>query len=65
MEFTKNVPKVCSLLEVFLQKIKIMFIITGIGLIYIAYLLYEEAKVRLSKDENRIKSFIDNIGSKD
>ncbi|NVN97204.1 hypothetical protein HXX01_03160 [Candidatus Nomurabacteria bacterium] len=40
---------------------KVLFIITGIGLIYIAYLFYTEAKMRLSKDENVTKSFVDNI----
>jgi len=42
---------------------KILFVITGIGLVYLAYLFYTESKARLSKDENRVKSFIDNIGS--
>lgn len=42
---------------------KVLFVITGIALIYLAYLFYTEAKNRLSKDENRVKSFIDNIGS--
>lgn len=42
---------------------KILFVLTGIGIIYLAYLFYNEAKVRSSKDENVIKSFIDNIGS--
>ncbi len=42
---------------------KMLFLITGIAIMYLAYLFYVEAKVRLSKDENRIKSFIDNIGS--
>lgn len=42
---------------------KILFVITGIGIIYLAYSFYNEAKVRNSKDENVIKSFIDNIGS--
>lgn len=42
---------------------KILFVITGIGIIYLAYLFYNEAKLRNSKDENVIKSFIDNIGS--
>ncbi|MCX6753987.1 MAG: hypothetical protein NTV03_02960 [Candidatus Nomurabacteria bacterium] len=42
---------------------KILFVLTGIGIIYLAYLFYNEAKVRNSKDENVIKSFIDNIGS--
>ena len=40
---------------------KVLFIITGIGLIYIAYLFYTEAKRRLSKDENVTKSFVDSI----
>lgn len=40
---------------------KVMFIITGIGLIYIAYLFYTEAKARLSKDDVITKSFVDNI----
>jgi hypothetical protein len=42
---------------------KILFIFTGIAVVYLAYLFYLEAKVRINKDENRIKSFIDNIGS--
>ena len=37
--------------------------ITGLGIFYIAYLFYMEAKARLSKDDDRIKSFIDNINS--
>jgi len=40
---------------------KILFIITGVGLIYLAYLFYTEAKLRLSKIENNTKSFVDNI----
>lgn len=40
---------------------KILFIITGIGLIYLAYLFYTETKNRLGKDENNVKSFVDNI----
>lgn len=42
---------------------KILFVLTGMGIIYLAYLFYNEAKERNSKDENVIKSFIDNIGS--
>ncbi|MFA6355173.1 MAG: hypothetical protein WCW65_01985, partial [Candidatus Paceibacterota bacterium] len=42
---------------------KILFGITGIFIIYLAYLFYSEAKVRVSKEENKIKSFIDNIGN--
>jgi len=41
---------------------KIFFLITGAGIIYLAYLFYTEARVRIDKDENRIKSFVDNIG---
>ena len=40
---------------------KILFIITGVGLIYLAYLFYTEAKLRLNKSENNVKSFVDNI----
>ena len=42
---------------------KILFILTGLSIAYLAYLFYVEAKVRLEKDDNRIKSFIDNIKS--
>ncbi len=42
---------------------KVLFIITGFSIVYLAYLFYLEAKVRMGKDENRIKSFVDNIGS--
>lgn len=40
---------------------KVLFIITGIGLVYLAYLFYTEAKIRLSKDEDTTKTFVDNI----
>lgn len=42
---------------------KVLFIMTGCAIIYLAYLFYKEAKARISKDENRIKSFVDNIGT--
>ncbi len=42
---------------------KILFMISGLSIIYLAYLFYTEAKARLDKDENKIKSFIDNIKS--
>lgn len=42
---------------------KVLFILTGCVIIYLAYLFYKEAKARISKDENRIKSFVDNIGT--
>lgn len=40
-----------------------LYILTGLAIVYLAYLFYAEAKARLSKDENRIKSFVDNIGT--
>jgi len=43
----------------------ILFLITGLAIIYLAYLFYLEVKVRLSKDINHNKPFIDNIGSKE
>ena len=42
---------------------KVLFMITGLGIFYIAYLFYVEAKARLNKDDDRIKSFVDNINS--
>jgi hypothetical protein len=42
---------------------KVLFIISGLSIVYIAYLFYTEAKLRLDKDDNKIKSFIDNIKS--
>ena len=40
---------------------KVIFIITGVGLIYLAYLFYTEAKTRLGKDEISTKTFVDSI----
>jgi hypothetical protein len=42
---------------------KVLFLITGASIIYIAYLFYIEVKARLAKDINQSKTFIDNIGS--
>ena len=42
---------------------KVLFLLTGIATIYLAYLFYLEIRVRLHKDINRSKTFIDNIGS--
>jgi hypothetical protein len=41
---------------------KLFFIITGFFIMYIAYLLYLEVKIRLSKGASHSKSFVDNIG---
>lgn len=42
---------------------KVLFLLTGIAIIYLAYLFYLEIRARLHKDVNRSKTFIDNIGS--
>jgi hypothetical protein len=42
---------------------KILFLISGLCLIYLAYLFYHQAKARLPKDDTASKTFIDNIGS--
>ena len=39
-----------------------LFLITGLATIYLAYLFYLEYKVRIRKDINHNKTFIDNIG---
>ncbi len=44
---------------------KILFVLTGICIVYLAYLFYTEARIRLNKDNDKIKSFIDNINDKD
>lgn len=41
---------------------KILFLITGLAIIYLAYLFYLEYKLRISKDTTHNKTFIDNIG---
>lgn len=40
---------------------KILFVITGFLIIYIAYLFYIEVKIRLAKNSERSKTFVDNI----
>ena len=42
---------------------KILFLITGLAIIYLAYLFYLEVKVRLSKNISHSKTFVDNMGS--
>lgn len=43
----------------------ILYVLTGICLMYLSYLFYEETKARLSKIDNQTKSFIDNIDIKE
>jgi len=40
---------------------KILFVLTGLALMYLAYLFYLEYKARLSKDISQSKTFVDNI----
>lgn len=40
---------------------KVFFLITGLAVMYLAYLFYLEVKSRLAKDVNNSKTFIDNI----
>ena len=42
---------------------KIFFLITGCLIVLVASLFYNQAKARLSKNDNRSKVFVDNIGS--
>lgn len=42
---------------------QILFVLTGLAIIYLAYLFYLEVKSRLAKDSNQSKTFVDNIGS--
>jgi hypothetical protein len=42
---------------------RILFSLTGIAIMYLAYLFYLEVKVRSSKDIDHSKTFVDNIGS--
>jgi len=41
-----------------------LFLITGLAIMYLAYLFYLEFKARSSKDINHSKTFVDNIESK-
>jgi hypothetical protein len=42
---------------------KIFFVLTGLAIMYLAYLFYLEVKARLSDEMNHHKTFVDNIGS--
>ena len=44
---------------------KILFVISGLMLVYLAYLYYEQVKSLISRDENTSKTFIDNISNKE
>jgi hypothetical protein len=40
-----------------------ILIISGLSLVYLAYLFYIEKKATAPKNENRSRTFVDNIGS--
>ena len=42
---------------------QIFFLITGVALVYLSYLFYKQAKYRQPQNDNRSKTFVDNIGS--
>lgn len=42
----------------------VLFVVTGLMITYLAYLFNFEKKSRLSRIENRVKSFVDNISNK-
>jgi uncharacterized membrane protein YuzA (DUF378 family) len=39
---------------------KILFVLTGLAIMYIAYFFYKQAKNSIKKDENSAHSFIEN-----
>jgi hypothetical protein len=41
----------------------VLFFITGLAIMYLAYLFYLEVKARLAKNADQSKTFVDNIGS--
>lgn len=40
---------------------RVLFLITGLAIMYLAYLYYIEVRVRLSKNTNHSKTFVDNM----
>ncbi|MCE9517644.1 hypothetical protein K8Q96_01420 [Candidatus Nomurabacteria bacterium] len=40
---------------------KIFFVITGLALVFLAYLFYSQTKKRILKDDRESKAFVDNI----
>lgn len=43
---------------------KILFILTGLAIMYLAYLFYLETKARIARITNQSKNFVDNIENK-
>ena len=42
---------------------RVFLILTGLAIMYLAYLFYLEVKARLSKSKDHGNTFVDNIGS--
>lgn len=42
---------------------RLLFVLLGVALVYLAYLFYKQAKARLAINSNHSKTFVDNIGS--
>lgn len=43
----------------------VLFVVTGVALVYLTYLFYMESKTRLTKSEDQAKTFVDNINSQE
>jgi len=41
---------------------KVLFLLTGLALVFLAYLFYKQAKARQVINDNHSKTFVDNIG---
>jgi len=42
---------------------KVLFLITGLAIMYLGYLFYLEVKARFKNEVNSSKPFVDNIGN--
>ena len=42
---------------------KVFFLLTGLAIMYLAYLFYLEVKARLAKHVEHSKTFVDNVGN--
>ena len=42
---------------------KVLFLLTGLAIMYLGYLFYLEVKARLKNEVNNSKPFVDNIGN--
>jgi len=42
---------------------KVLFVLTGLAIMYLAYLFYLEIKAKRTSDLNHSQAFVDNIGN--